>query len=156
MPGSWTHHGNMKVCMSTMNTQQPHTKLHRPFSYLLKHIVFGNRLIMHIVTYKCQCIQMQKLHSFWRSMTISGERESSSFQAPHLREEHPKGKARKWFGRVRCQWKVPIQFKFPSLTISRFKIIQSPDTLNASNARFLFFVRVNLTSNCTLLNEEAR
>jgi len=30
-----------------------------------------------------------------RSMSISGERESTMFQAPHLREEHPKGKARK-------------------------------------------------------------
>ena len=37
----------------------------------------------------------------------SGEREGSSVQAPHLREEHPKGKARERLGRVRCQRKVP-------------------------------------------------
>jgi len=88
-----------------------------------------------------------------RSMSISGERESTSFQAPHLREEHPKGKARKWFGRVRCQWKVPIQFKFPSLTISSLKV-QSPGTLYGGSTRFLFFVRINLTSHCTLLKED--
>lgn len=69
------------------------------------------------------------------SMLISGEREGSSFQAPHLREEHPEGKARKWFGRVRCQWKVSIQSKFPS----SFHHLQHRTASSSTDCQRLFF-----------------